>query len=182
MKKDDKRNCAYVAKKKEKTTNFSLQDVKSKVKKAGYLLLATCYLLVVMACSLDNKQNSIPAGMGRVRINLNGVSARTILPASNALQLSDFVSYELIFLATTDGADDTFTQTLATGVSTFAEVDLVPGTYLLTVNAYKTGSLLAARGQIEVDVSADTDTPVSVFLRAVMDNAGSVGNFKWTIV
>ena len=170
---------------KEKIANNGKQRVNGKASKICYLLFSICYLLFA-ACQVQvvPEQSAIPGGMGRVTLNLNDVSARTILPASNALNLTDFASYQLVFTATSGGEDRTVTPDI-TG-SSFEPIHLVQGTYGLTVNAYKTAGTpptnLAARGQVGgIVVNPNVDTPVDVVLRAVMDEQGSVGNFSWDI-
>ena len=168
---------------KEKILNNAKQGASGKARRLRYLLPAICYMLFVMSCLVyapNSETTPIPDGMGRVTLNLNGVSARMILPASNALQLNQFVSYQLIFEDTSGGVVYDEKLTLASGDSTFAPIDLVPGTYGLTVNAYKAGDLLAARGQVGgIDVDDGDDTEVDVVLRAVMDSG--VGSFLWDV-
>ena len=166
--------------KKEKRRENRGQIGGGKVMKLFSLLIVICSLLTVTVCSVETPRvetTAIPEGMGRVTLNLGGVSARTILPLSDALNLTSFVSYELIFRPTVDGANDDFTRTTFETGSTFEPIYLVPGTYGLTVNAYKTGNVLAARGQVGGIAVTDGGTATAlVILRAVMDEGqGSFG-------
>ena len=146
------------------------------------LISVICLLLTVMSCPvITQEQTRIPKGMGRVTLNLNGVSSRTILPDADALKLADFVRYELTFGAVSGfgGVSDDFTRTSFEFGYTFAPIDLVPGTYGLTVEAYNSDDELAARGQVgEIDVTAGSNV-VDVTLRAVLDSGA--GKFEWAI-
>jgi len=119
----------------------------------------------------------LPAGMGSFTLSLS--SARTIFPVAPAL--SEFDEFELIFTATSEGQNKTVSPEISSG-STLERVVLLAGTYNLTINAYKPGKLIAARGTKNgIVIEPGNNTPETITLRALLNETGTQGTFAWNI-
>jgi uncharacterized repeat protein (TIGR02543 family) len=144
------------------------------------LLSVICYLLFVVGCDnpITSKDGTAlpPAGKGSFSLTLSG-TGRTVLP--NTPVADDFAVYHLAFTPTDGGEaanEDRTNETLADPVL------LEPGTYSLTVNAFKDNAktLLLARGTLNnITITAGQNTPAAVTLEALF--SGGVGTFRWDI-
>ena len=150
-----------------------------------YLLFAICSLLIA---SCPNPFNSgidrspvdtLPPGMGSFSLTVSGTS-RTLMPATPAL--SDFKYLELSFRV---GSSVIETREIDyNGASSLPPVILDPGTYSLTVDAYKGPGKtnLAARGELsEIEIIAGQNTSASVILKTLFGTGTGRGTFKWSI-
>jgi len=103
---------------------------------------------------------------------------RTVLPSSPGL--GDFAVYNLAFTPTSGGSPVSVDRTNAT--LSKESVLLEPGTYNLTVNAYKDSnkSQLMARGTSNgIVINAGQNTAMAVTLEALL--TGGTGTFSWNI-
>jgi hypothetical protein len=97
----------------------------------------------------------IPEGMGSVRLGLViDNSGRTILPGT--IQLSNFTSFDLVFTNKVGGA--TTTETI--NGTTFADIDLIPGDYTLTVTGNTAIGAAATASSANGDITSDNDITV----------------------
>ena len=129
---------------------------------------------------------NVPRGMGLFFLDVNnaGNQGRTIRPSINDQYL--FYVYRMIFTATSAGATITVDRSRA---DLTAPVELVPGTYTLTVYAYdsvehreSSPHQPVARGQISITVGAGAAITEAVPLRPVVEGAGLLGGrFNWYI-
>jgi len=124
----------------------------------------------------SNNTANIPESKGSFSLRLS--EGRTVLPTTPSL--NDFAVYNLAFTSTSGGSSVSVDRTNAT-LST-EQILLVPGTYNLTVNAYKDSgkSQLMARGSADdILITAGQNTARAVTLEAQL--SGGTGNFSWNI-
>jgi len=149
---------------------------------AFFFFTFSFFSLLVLSCDVPFNKNSptvapIPPGMGSFSLALSGTS-RTVFPQTPAL--THFDKLVLVFTAAGGGAV-TKTETIDpySGTSPLAPIFLQPGTYSLTINAYKNDAL-AARGEIssiEIELGKNTDGEIK--LKALFTEG--TGTFSWDI-
>jgi len=135
--------------------------------------------LILTGCQdpfIAHNAANLPADKGSFSLTLS--QSRTILPA--APSLSAFAVYNLAFTQTNGGSavnTDRTNSTLST-----EQILLEPGTYNLTVKAYKDSgkSQLMARGTADgIVITARQNTARAVTLEALL--TGGTGTFSWNI-
>jgi len=160
----------------------NIRLMKSKFSFFNSLLIVLCSLLIA-SCpdsfdSLpDNLPAALPSGMGSFSLALS--LPRTVLPTAPAL--TDFSKLELVFTAAGGGAVTTEkTIDPYDGSLSLPAIFLQPGTYSLTVNAYR-GAALAARGTtlspVVIELGVNTDG--AVVLKSLL--AEGTGTFSWDV-
>jgi len=166
------------------------EKIKKKNEKSKKSLLLTFFFFTfsLLICSCFNPfapdidrfpAVTPPAGMGSFLLSLSGAS-RTILPSTPAL--THFNKLVLVFTAESVGAV-TKTETVDPYISSspLPAIFLQPGTYSLTVTAYK-DTAVAARGTLDsITISLGGNTPGTVTLKALLSEAGTSGTFSWDI-
>jgi len=171
-----------------------------KLIKHGALFTALFVTMLMVSCpapvgkpKLDGVGYKPPAGMGAVRLVVNGEKlpgAKTIIPG---VTLASFQSYKLTFTATAGYAYDQLGSTpvvedfvgnnTALAAATF---DLIPGTYSLVTLAYvndsQSGQAAAAatNGTVIVAEGAPTTIGIALTASAVTSTSGP-GTFGWNI-
>jgi len=163
---------------------------------AALLVLAALLTGCSNGITGENERNTLPAGMGAVRLNFNNDIARTILP--DTATLSTFNGFMLQF--TTSGGTGVPKTLYRNSSNLTNSVSLVEGTYTLIVIAYlevngtytdentdpTLGKPAAAATISGINITDQTSTPVTVVLRAFIDNPTGVttaadGTFHWVI-
>jgi hypothetical protein len=148
--------------------------------------LALAALAILAGCSniLAPQAEPLPSsggpGNGTVRIDLEGPSSRTLLPAA----AGGFARYDLLFEDQAEALPDV----AVADYSSNDPVELSEGTWTVTASAYlddgQGGERLAARGQAAVTVVYETEgESVPLVLRPVDDASSYTGNgfFAWDI-
>jgi len=166
------------------------EKIKKKNEKSKKSLLLTFFFFVfsLLICSCFNPFNpdidrfptvTPPSGMGSFSLSLSGAS-RTVLPS--APMLTHFNKLVLVFTAESVGAV-TKTETIDPYISSslLPAIFLQPGTYSLTVTAYK-DTAVAARGTLDsITISLGGNTPGTVTLKALLSEPGTSGKFSWDV-
>jgi len=149
----------------------------NKFQRTVFMFLITAFLLLaITGCKDPFTTDNIPDGKGSFSLTLG--EGRTILPPTPSL--NDFAVYRLVFTPTSGGSAVSMDRTNAT-LST-EQILLAPGTYNLTVSAYKDSSKtqLVARGTSDgIVINAGQNTARAVALEALL--TGGTGTFSWNI-
>jgi len=153
---------------------------------AAAVLLVTA-MLVTTGCSSDigkTDEFTPPEGKGAVKLDFNKKIARTILP-DEITDISYFDEFDFVFTATSVGATskDKLGIDPANGSDNlYTPIVLDPGTYTLTVIAYKDSVPLAKNDPEPVTITPATVTGATIVLKP-MDQATETGNgtFKYKI-
>jgi len=133
------------------------------------LIILSIIIFVFASCGMEERHD-----MGYVRLSLNDVNARTIMPDSPE---GDVVEYKLVFTNTGTTLSETYTRNAneLTGL-----IYLSPGNYNLVVTAYAAGDLAIAIGIINnINVIAGKGEEYTIILRPISDNG--TGTFTWGI-
>ena len=158
------------------------QRVKNNGKVIKYitLLFIVYYLFFAISCPVNvavPQQEQLPPGKGSFTLRLSDRASRTIFPQTPVLNY--FTRFQII-LVNQDNSD--FNVTIDDAERTgdqFVPVVLVPGTYDITVNAYKDSELAATGFLTDLEIEARIDTEETIILK-VLINQGA-GNFNYNI-
>jgi len=148
-------------------------------KRAAFPFIILVFLfLIITGCPnpFTINEAGIPNGKGSFSLTLT--QGRTILPQTPGL--SDFAVYHLAFTPASGGSLLSVDRTNATLLTD--QIILDPGTYNLTVDAYKDSgkSQLMARGILNgIVITAGQSTAKTVTLEALL--TGGMGTFIWNI-
>ncbi|MCL2805329.1 MAG: hypothetical protein FWD26_05260 [Treponema sp.] len=155
------------------------------MKRFSLSLLAVIFSFLIFSCHdpfVYNTGLDIPPGMGSFTLSLS--PARTILP--DTPRLSDFFDFQLIFTATSGGRNESERRAADGDNPILAPVYLMPGTYNLTVNAYKEGTTSGTRGPLAargtkngIVIVSDASISETIMLNALLTEG--TGTFSWDI-
>jgi len=161
-------------------------EKKKALKYLPFLLLTFHFSLFICSCPDpfnanfdDSPADNLSPGMGSFTLMLSGAS-RTLVPTAPSLGALKYL--ELIFTTSGVGANKTVQIDNYNGASSLDAVELLPGTYSLTIDAYigpgKTN--LAARGMLAgIVINAGQPASGSVTLKALLTEG--TGTFSWNV-
>jgi hypothetical protein len=129
-------------------------------------LLGSCTNIL----SPPDKRETVPPGKGRLTIHVED-GARTALPSGT------FDGYVLLFTYT--GGTEGYTHAPVTW-SDVLSVDLEPGDWTVDLEAY-IGSTVSGQGSVDVRVSEETVTPVTIRVGIYTGTGEAQGTLKYTV-
>jgi len=154
---------------------------KQRLLSKSIFIIFSLVTFILIGCNNPIGTNSNPStpqeGKGSFILTLSDVS-RTILP--DTPNLSDFAVYSLNFSPTSDGTAESVDRTNETLSS--IPVILDPGTYMLTVYAYKDSekTQLMAQGTVsDIIINAGSSVSAAVTLKTFLESG--TGTFRWNI-